>query len=239
MSETNLSPTLDDVVFPLRERLRGVGVADPDVLLFLGTGVGFLPSRLDQAMELELGELLPDGEPWSAQVLRTGVLAGAQVWCVEDVSGDPAGFEVEEPWMRALPVWLAASAGCSVAVHTSAASALSPAAPRRGLAVVSDHLNVSGASPLLGLGESKLGPLFPDLSRLYHEGLRGAAAQRAAALGIELPEVVAACTLGPALETAAERRMLATLGADVAVPDLASWAPPRRSSRPSRTCWSP
>lgn len=221
MSETTFSPTLDDVVFPLRERLRGVGVPDPDVLLFLGTGAGFLPSRFEQALELELGELLPDGEPWSAQVLRTGELGGARVWCLEDVSGDPAGFEAEQAWMRALPVWLAAAAGCSVAVHTSAASALSTSAPRRGLAVVRDHLNVSGATPLLGLGESRLGPLFPDLSRLYPEGLRSVARERAAGLGLDLPEVVAACTLGPALETAAERRMLATLGADVAVPGLA------------------
>lgn len=229
------SPTsalgLDETVFPLRERLRVAGVPDPEVLFLMATGTGFLPARLSNAREVELGELCGECEPWNGQILRAGGLGGLAAWFLDDVSGEPlassgAADEPVSPWMRALPVWLAAAAGAQVLVHTSAGSALSaadrPALAVPGLAVLRDHLNFSASTPLLGLGESKLGPLFPDLSRLYHEGLRAAAHVRAATLGIPMAEAIAACTLGPALETPAERRMLAQLGADVSVPNLAT-----------------
>ena len=228
MSTTSLG--LDETVFPLRERLRTAGVPDPDVLFLLATGVGFLPGRLADALAVELGELCGECLPWDAQILHAGKLGPVRAWMLEDVSGAPLEDEPTSPWMRAMPVWLAAAAGASVCVHTSAGSALAGEGERAspsdrrvpGLAVLSDHVNFSGTTPLLGLGESRLGPLFPDLSRLHHVGLRAAALERAEALGIPAWEAVAACTLGPALETRAERTMLARLGADVAVPDLAT-----------------
>jgi len=226
MSSPTSSLGLDETVFPLRERLKLAGVPDPDALFLMATGVGFLPARLADAHEVELGELCSECEPWNDQVLRAGRVGGLSAWFLDDVSGEPLFDEPTSPWMRALPVWLAAAAGAHVLVHTSAGSALSPnAAPNAtspSLAVLSDHVNFSGSTPLLGLGESKLGPLFPDLSRLYHVGLRDAARARAAALGIPLVEAIAACTLGPALETPAERAMLARLGAGVSVPNLAT-----------------
>lgn len=228
---------LDETVFPLRERLRLAGVPDPSVLFLMATGVGLLPSRLREAHEVELGELCGECEPWNGQVLRAGFIGGLAAWLLDDVSGDVSGEpltalegagEPARPWMRALPVWLAAAAGAELVVHTSAGSALPARAegragvPAPALVALYDHVNFSGATPLLGLGESKLGPLFPDLSRLHHRGLRAAALSRAAALGIPLSEAIAACTLGPALETPAERTMLARLGADVSVPNLAT-----------------
>jgi len=225
MSAPTSTLGLDETVYPLRERLRTAGVPDPRALYLLGTGVGFLPGRLADALEVELGELCAECEPWNGQVLRAGRLGRLPVWLLEDVSGEPLADEPASPWMRVLPVWLAAAAGAQVLVHTSAGSALrSPGGaplPAPTLAVVRDHLNFSGASPLIGLGESKLGPLFPDLSRLHHAGLRAAALERAEKLGIPAVEAVAACTLGPALETPAERTMLARLGGEVSVANLA------------------
>lgn len=227
MSSPASAPGLDETVFPLRERLRMAGVPAPRALFLMGTGVGFLPGRLADAQEVELGELCGECEPWNGQVLRAGRVGELAAWFLDDVSGEPMLDEPTSPWMRALPVWLAAAAGAQVLVHTSAGSALAPHVGGAGLAlptlvVLRDHVNFSGQTPLLGLGESKLGPLFPDLSRLYPEGLRAYARERAAALGIPLPEAIAACTLGPALETPAERAMLARLGADVSVPNLAT-----------------
>jgi purine-nucleoside phosphorylase len=217
------SAGLDETVFPLRERLRAAGAHDPRALFLLGTGAGFLPGHLTDAREIELGELCGECEPWHTQVLRTGRLGDLSVWLVDDVSGDPPADVPSAAWMRALPVWLAASAGALLCVHTSAGSALSTFPGRTpGFALVRDHLNVSGSTPLVGLGESRLGPLFPDLSQLYHAGLRASALARAAHLGLPMCEAVAAATAGPALETPAEREMLARLGAEVAVPALAT-----------------
>jgi purine-nucleoside phosphorylase len=222
MSSSSLG--LDETIFPLRERLRTAGIPDPRVLFLLGTGVGFLPGRLAQARTLELGELCGECEPWNAQVLHAGLLGALPVWLLEDVSDEPLLDEPASPWVRAMPVWLAAAAGALACVHTSAGSALGepPLARVPCLGVVRDHVNFSGTTPLLGLGPSRLGPLFPDLTHLHHAGLRAAALERAEALGIPAVEAVAACTLGPALETPAERAMLARLGASVAVPNLAA-----------------
>lgn len=223
MNAATSSASLDETVFPLRERLRTAGALDPRVLFLMGTGAGFLPGRLREAREFELGELCGECAPWHGQVLRTGWLGAVPAWILDDVSGDAPLDEPASPWMRAMPVWLAAAAGALVIVHTSAGSALATLAGQTpGFALVRDHLNFSGQTPLLGLGESKLGPLFPDLSHLYHAGLRAAALARAEALGLPAYEAVAAATLGPALETPAERVMLARLGAEVAVPNLAT-----------------
>jgi purine nucleoside phosphorylase len=235
MSAPTTSLGLDETVFPLRERLQLAGVPEPRVLFLMATGAGFLPARLGDRTEVELGELCGECEPWSGQVLRAGRFGRLPVWFIDDVSGEPLDDEPSSPWMRAMPVWLAAAAGARVCVHASAGSALpvreslvadgagdrAPLAPPC-LAVVRDHVNLSGFTPLLGLGESKLGPLFPDLVHLHHAGLRAAALRTTEAHGIPAAAAIAACTLGPALETPAERIMLARLGADVAVPNLAA-----------------
>jgi len=220
--------SLDETVFPLRERVRAAGLPDPEALFLMATGTGFLPSRARDLEELELGELAGELGPWSGAVLRAGRLGALSAWFLDDCAGEEASDEPRPAWMAALPVWLAAASGAAVCVHTSAGSALPsdelgrvPLAPRS-FALIGDHVNFSGTSPLVGLGESRLGPLFPDLSHLHHAGLRAAAEARARALGLVAREAVAACTLGPALETPAERRMLARLGADVAVPGLAA-----------------
>ena len=58
-------------------------------------------------------------------------------------------------------------------------------------------------------------------AQLHHLGLRRAALERAETLGLSAAEAVVACTAGPTLETPAERRMLARLGADVSIQSLA------------------
>ena len=74
--------------------------------------------------------------------------------------------------------------------------------------MLSDHLNLTAASPLSG------GPNFLDLSEVYDVRLRGLFRGLAAESGLALPEGVYACVPGPQYETPAEVRMLRTLGAD-------------------------
>lgn len=221
---------LDETVGDLRRRLAERGVPSPELLLLSATGLGELPEGLRHAHEVPLGELGDVPAPWDEAVLHAGRLGRLSAWLLEDRGDEPlAAPGLAPPWAGGLPLWLAAATGCGLAVHTSAGTLLAPAAggaPEErqpgSLALVRDHLNASGASPLVGLGRSTLGPLFPDLTRLHHVGLRRAALECARRAGIPAFEAVAACTLGPALETPAERRMLAALGAEVAVQSLAT-----------------
>ncbi|MDD5200476.1 MAG: purine-nucleoside phosphorylase [Terrimicrobiaceae bacterium] len=92
---------------------------------------------------------------------------------------------------------------------TNAAGTLNPAFPPGQWMMLTDHLNLTGTSPLLGV------PNFIDLSDAYSARLREIFRQAATEARIPLHEGVYASLSGPQYETPAEVRMLRTLGADV------------------------
>jgi purine-nucleoside phosphorylase len=104
----------------------------------------------------------------------------------------------------------AIAAGCRTMVLTNAAGGIE-AGFRPGQAVlISDHLNLTGKSPLSGPPPpAGYPPRFTDLTDLYSAELR--AAVRGA--GHDLAEAVYAGLPGPHYETPAEIRMLRTAGA--------------------------
>jgi purine-nucleoside phosphorylase len=98
----------------------------------------------------------------------------------------------------------AAAAGARTVLLTNAAGGLDPA-HRVGQAVlISDHLNLTARSPLVGAS-------FVDLTDLYSARLRALARE----IDPSLAEGVYAALPGPHYETPAEIRMLRTLGADL------------------------
>jgi purine-nucleoside phosphorylase len=98
----------------------------------------------------------------------------------------------------------AAAAGVRTVILTNAAGGLAPE-HRVGQAVlISDHLNLTARSPLVGAN-------FVDLTDLYSARLRELARE----LDPSLIEGVYAALPGPHYETPAEIRMLRTLGADL------------------------
>lgn len=215
------STELDECVFACADALERAGVHPPETLLLLGTGVGLLPSRLSGGDSLALGRLPRAPAAWRYVLLHHGDFHGLPVWILEDDADARAA--ALRPWSGGFPCWLAAAAGAKTLVHASAGMALAEDAPPVGsLAFVSDHVNLSGSTPLLGLGETRLGPLFPDQSLLHDERLRRAALEQARRLGLRGVEAVAACTAGPSLDTPAERAYYARTGCDVAVQGLAT-----------------
>ncbi len=163
---------------------------------------------------------------WRSSQLQVGTHAGRTFWLLEDV-GDVEGFRAAEDtqagWQRAFPVWLAAEAGAQVCVHTFAGLGLHERWAREpaGLFLVRDHLNLSGGTPLLGVGETRLGPMFPDQTRLHDPGLALRAQARAQDLGLALPDGVLACLAGPAITTGAEIAWLKNTPAHAAAQDVA------------------
>ena len=221
------STRLDDAVLDTARSIAEAGLTSPQVLFLLGTGLGTLPSTLGGGVRVPLGATKAVPTAWRDVVVHAGRLGALDAWLVEDSPGELEFGEGAGPsspaWERSFPCWLGAACGARVCVHTSAGLVLDRehGPPVGTLAVVSDHINVSGRTPLLGLGETRFGPLFPDQSRLHHEGLRRLAIEHARARGIPMREAVAACTLGPALTTPAECAWLASTGAQVAVQGLA------------------
>lgn len=210
---------LDAAVGLSAEAILGRKIRIPDGLLLLATGTSGLTQRLDGHEAIPFSELPGAPEAWHGLTLHAGALNGTDVWLLDDAASDGASG-----WHGAFPVWLAASLGVRILVHTSAGTALDAGSPLQAgsIARLVDHINLSGASPLTGLGESRLGPLFPDQTRLHDAELGALASAGAARTDVELGTAVAACTLGPALATPAELRWFRASGADVAVQRLAS-----------------
>ena len=98
----------------------------------------------------------------------------------------------------------AAAAGCRVVVLTNAAGGLRDGMRVGQPVLISDHLNLTAMSPLVGAQ-------FVDLTDLYSPRLRALARQ----IDPSLEEGVYAGLPGPHFETPAEIRMLGRLGADL------------------------
>jgi purine-nucleoside phosphorylase len=98
----------------------------------------------------------------------------------------------------------AAAAGVRTVVLTNAAGGLAPTHRVGQAVIISDHLNLTARSPLVGA-------TFVDLTTLYSPRLR----ELARRIDPELTEGVYAALPGPHYETPAEIRMLRTLGADL------------------------
>jgi len=106
----------------------------------------------------------------------------------------------------------AAAAGCKVIVLTNAAGGINESYQVGQPVLLSDHLNLTGRSPLAGPEPpAGYGSRFTDLSELYSPRLRALARQADPSLA----EGVYAALPGPHYETPAEIRMLRTAGADM------------------------
>ena len=101
-------------------------------------------------------------------------------------------------------VRVAAAAGCSSLVVTNAAGSIRAEWSPGTVVAISDHINLTGASPLDG-------PRFVDLTDAYSPRLRAIARE----VDPRLPEGVYAQFPGPQYETPAEIRAARVLGADL------------------------
>lgn len=102
--------------------------------------------------------------------------------------------------------WMAEQ-GIRRVILTNAAGTLNPAFAPGTWMMLSDHLNLTGTSPLAG-------PRFLDLSAAYDPAWRSVFRETARREGVTLHEGVYAGLRGPQYETPAEIRMLRTMGAD-------------------------
>ena len=101
-----------------------------------------------------------------------------------------------------------AGAGIKRFILTNAAGIINPAFRPGSWMMLTDHLNLTGLSPLVGRAE------FLDLTEVYSAEWRAEFRRAAHSLGLPLYEGVYAGVIGPQYETPAEVRMLHTLGAD-------------------------
>ena len=119
-------------------------------------------------------------------------------------------YEGNSPAAVVHGVRTAVSAGCTAVVLTNAAGGIRPGLSVGQPVLISDHLNLTGKSPMSGPPPSR-GQRFVDLTGLYTPRLRALAREA----DPSLEEGVYAMLPGPHYETPAEIVMLGRMGADL------------------------
>ena len=186
-----------------------------DVLVVLGSGWTPAADRFGvTTAEVPIAEL--PGFPAVGVAGHAGVLRSVEVdggRRILALLGRVHAYEGHDLSVVVHAVRAAVRAGCSTVVVTNAAGGLR-AGMRVGQPVlISDHINLTGRSPLSGPpapAELEL-PRFVDLTEAYSQRLRELARE----VDPTLEEGVYAGVPGPQYETPAEIRMLQVLGADL------------------------
>src|SRR5579871_314107 len=212
---------------PLFERVQAAARAvseqleldTPSVAVVLGSGLGGVADRLTDARRVAYASLpcFPEttvaGHPGRLVAGKLGG-GGTADKTVLLLCGRVHGYEGYPPSEVGFGVRVAAALGVRTLIVTNASGGVDAAFAPGEIVAISDHINLTGASPLTGANDERLGPRFVDMTDAYDPGLRALAAAAAPrAIGRELREATYAGMAGPAYETPAEVRLLRTLGA--------------------------
>jgi purine-nucleoside phosphorylase len=185
-----------------------------DVAVVLGSGLGGVADRLQGARSVPYASLpgFPEttvaGHPGRLVVGKVGDKT-ALLLC-----GRVHGYEGYPPCEVGFGVRVVAALGVRTLIVTNASGGVDPALAPGEIVAISDHINLTGVSPLTGPNDERLGPRFVDMTDAYDPRLRAAAAAIAPkVISKPMREAIYAGMAGPAYETPAEVRLLRTLGA--------------------------
>jgi len=194
----------------LRERLR----TDAKIAVVLGSGLGGFSAALGGVRAAAFADVphFPESlVAGHAGRMSAGRISGVDVIAVQGRYHLYEGIPLREV---VLPIRALRLLGVETVILTNACGAVNPDYSPGDLMVISDHLNLTGANPLVGRNIPELGPRFPDASDIYDAKLRAVAKNVAAKQEIVLREGIYAWWTGPSYETPAEIRMIRLLGAD-------------------------
>jgi purine-nucleoside phosphorylase len=185
----------------------------PKVGIILGSGLGGLSQSIADAVRIPFADI--PGFPKTTIAGHEGAVIVGSLGGREVVasSGRFHMYEGHSAALAAFPVRVFHALGALELFVSNAAGGISPKLAVGDLMMISDHLNLMGANPLVG--EAQEGEIrFPDMTDAYNPGLRWVLRTTAEKLGITLREGIYAGLLGPSYETPSEVKMLRLLGAD-------------------------
>jgi purine-nucleoside phosphorylase len=187
----------------------------PELGIILGTGLGKLAGDVESETTIPYGDIphfpAPTVESHSGRLIL-GVLNGRAVAVMQ---GRFHYYEGYDPQQITHPVRVMKELGVHTLVVSNASGSVNPQLRPGEVAVITDHINLTGQNPLRGPNDESLGPRFPHMYDCYDQGLVNLAIDVALKLGIRLHPAVYAWVTGPNLETAAEYRYIRTIGADL------------------------
>ena len=211
MTLTTTAPS-HQAVSVIRDRVPGFL---PRVALILGSGLGALAQKIEDAVSIPYADL--SGFPRStvaghAGELVLGRLSGVDVMCMRGRAHfyEGHGMAVMTQAVRTMKLM-----GCEVMFATCAAGSVHADVGPGRLVVLKDHINMMPGNPLTGPNDDEVGPRFPNLGNAYDCDLRQLLRGVAIRSGLRWVEGVYVAYAGPNFETPAEIKMFKALGGDV------------------------
>jgi len=186
----------------------------PTAGIVLGSGLGDFAATLKEATSIPYADL----PHWPAANvvghegrLVVGTCCGR--W-IAALAGRVHLYEGHDAQTVAFAVRVLGVLGIKTLILTNAAGGVNTGFARGALMIIDDHINLTGANPLLGPNDDRFGTRFPDMSEVYSARLRQIADEAGRAATVPLAHGIYAALLGPSYETPAEIRYLRTIGAD-------------------------
>jgi purine-nucleoside phosphorylase len=192
----------------LAGRLSGLA---PKTALVLGSGLGGLVNELAAPMRIPYAELpgFPSGGvSGHAGELVAGSLAGKPVIML---AGRVHYYEHGDAAAMRPVIGTLAGLGVETLLLTNAAGSLEPEMGPGSVMLITDHINFSGANPLIGEPGDRR---FVGMTEAYDASLRDLIRAAAGRTGTPLHEGVYMWFSGPTFETPAEIRMARVMGAN-------------------------
>jgi purine-nucleoside phosphorylase len=123
-------------------------------------------------------------------------------------------YEGYSPLEVTFPIRVFQHLGVKCLIISNAAGGINPEFKAGDIMIITDHINLTGENPLIGIADDRWGLRFPDMSAAYSAALAAVAEQAGKNSGWVLRKGVYGGLKGPSLETPAEIRFLKTIGAD-------------------------
>ena len=196
---------------PAAERLKKhLGAEHAVFAIVLGSSLGGLADGLENPRVLNYAELPGFPKPsvsGHAGELVTGRLGGKPILMLK---GRAHAYEHGDGAAMRPVIETLAACGIERIVLTNAAGSLRPEVGPGSIMLITDHINLSGLSPLFGeTGDER----FVSLTNAYDSGLADQMRAAAKQQSVILHEGVYAWFPGPSFETPAEIRMATIIGA--------------------------
>ena len=206
---------MGEIIDKCVEAIRAAhGGAIPRVAIQLGSGLNAIADALSDTTILSYADIPGFPQPsveGHAGRLLIGTFQGEPVLCLQGRVHyyEGQGLEPVRIFVRVLK-----ALGVEILTLTNAAGSLIEDMGPGSLMAITDHINSSGANPLIGANDETFGPRFPDMSNAYDPALRVLLHEAAEEAGTKLHEGVYLMASGPNFETPAEIRAFRALGAD-------------------------
>ena len=186
----------------------------PELAIVLGSCLGPFADTIEDPIVIDYKDIpnfLVSTVASHAGKLIFGTVAGKKVVCMSGRFHTYEGYDFEQ---LVIPVRLFKLLGVKATILTNAAGAVNTNYRPGDIMIVSDHIKLSGHSPLRGKNIEEFGPRFFDVSRMYTPELRAHALKCAEGTDLTVHEGVYYFFTGPQFETPAEIRAVRILGAD-------------------------